>query len=165
MNPWTVGPSTAAALRVAVVAALGLMGPGLSLASAQAPAPPPATLTFELDGGLVFWTIRPDKTADFESVMAKLKEALLKSEDPARKQLATGWKVYKVQEPAPQGNVFYLFLVEPAVKGADYSSAAILKILYDTYPAEAQDLYKKLTDATVGGRNVLNLQTVVTMTP
>ncbi|MGE3841244.1 MAG: hypothetical protein AB7I50_06625 [Vicinamibacterales bacterium] len=164
MEPLTVGRSTAAALRVAAVAVLGLVGPGLALASAQTPAPP-ATLTFDLDGGLVFWTIKPDKVADFEFLMGKLKEALLKSEDPARKQLATGWKVYKVQEPAPQGNVFFLFLVDPAVKGADYSSAAILKILYDTYPTEAQDLYKKLTDATVGGRNVLNLQTVVTMAP
>lgn len=127
-------------------------------AQAQAPA-----VTFALDGGLVFWQIKPDKTADFEYVMGKLKEALHKSEDPARKQLATGWRVYKVQEPAPGGNVYYLFLIEPAVKGADYSSAAMLKILYDTFPSEAQDLYKKLTEASAGGRNVLNLQVTANM--
>lgn len=150
-------------LQTALVTALVLAGPGRTAVHGQAAPAQPATLTFGSDGGLVFWTIRPDKTTDFEFVMGKLKDALQKAEDPARKQLATGWKVYKVQEPAPAGNVFYLFHVDPAVKDADYSSAAILKILYETYPAEAQDLYKKLTDATVGGRNVLNLQSIVNM--
>jgi hypothetical protein len=127
---------------------------------AQASAP---SVNFTLDGGLMFWQIKPDKTADFEHVLAKLKEALQKSEDPARKQLATGWKVYKVQEPAPGGNVFYLMLIDPAAKGADYSSAAILKILYDTFPTEAQDLYKRMTESSAGGRNVLNLQLITNM--
>ena len=44
--------------------------------------------------------IKPDKTADFEVVMAKLKEALQKSEKPERKQQAAGWKVFKSPDPA-----------------------------------------------------------------
>ena len=39
--------------------------------------------------------IKPDKTADFEMVMGKVKEALAKSEKPERKQQAAGWKVFK----------------------------------------------------------------------
>jgi hypothetical protein len=149
---------------VAAVSAVGLMAVS-SAAAAQDTPPPPAqpAVNFNLDGGLVFWQIKPDKIADFEYVLGKLKEALQKAEDPARKQLATGWKVYKVQEPAPGGNVFYLFLIEPAVKGADYSSAAILKILYDAFPSEAQDLYKKMTESNAGGRNILNLQLSMNM--
>lgn len=152
----------------ALLLALSLSGWGLAHAQeAQPPAQPaqPAqpAVNFNLDGGLVFWQVKPDKTADFEYVMGKLREALQKAEDPARKQLAAGWKVYKVQEPAPGGNVFYVFLIEPAVKGADYSSAAMLKILYDSFPTEAQDLYKKLTESNAGGRNVLNLQLSVDM--
>jgi hypothetical protein len=127
------------------------------------PSTPPPAVTFALDGGLMFWQVKPDKTADFEFVLGKLKEALHKSEDATRKQQATGWKIYKVQEPAPGGNVFYLFVIDPAVKGADYSSAAILKTLYDTYPTDAQDLYKKLTESSAGGRNVLNLQLITNM--
>lgn len=144
---------------------LCVAGPGIAHAQeAQQPAQPaqPA-VNFNLDGGLMFWQVKPDRTADFEYVMGKLKEALQKAEDPARKALATGWKIYKVQEPAPGGNVFYVFLIEPAVKGADYSSAAILKILYETFPTEAQDLYKKLTESNAGGRNILNLQVAVNM--
>ena len=45
--------------------------------------------------------IKPDKTADFEAVIAKLKEALAKSEKPERKQQAAGWKVFKSPDPAP----------------------------------------------------------------
>src|SRR5262245_21752279 len=55
---------------------------------------------FPNDGGLVLNFIKPDKVADFEMVMAKLKEALQKSEKPERKQQATGWKVFKSPDPA-----------------------------------------------------------------
>ena len=43
--------------------------------------------------------IKPDKTADFEMVMGKLKEAMAKSEKPERKQQAAGWKVFKSPDP------------------------------------------------------------------
>src|SRR5436853_4593858 len=50
---------------------------------------------FPNDAGMVLNFIKPDKTADFEAVMAKVKEALQKSEKPDRKQQAAGWKVFK----------------------------------------------------------------------
>ena len=53
--------------------------------------------------------------------MAKLKEALAKSEKPERKQQATSWKIFKAAEPGAGGNVLYVFIVDPAVKGADYT--------------------------------------------
>src|SRR3954471_19347434 len=53
-------------------------------APAQQPAPaqPAAApgLTFDGDAGLLFMQIKPDKTADFESVMAKLNEELAKTD-------------------------------------------------------------------------------------
>src|SRR5207253_11049810 len=39
----------------------------------------PAVRVFASDAGMVLNFIKPDKTADFEAVMAKLKEALQKS--------------------------------------------------------------------------------------
>ena len=56
---------------------------------------------FAIDAGMVLNFIKPDKTADFETVMAKLKEALQKSEKPERKQQAASWKVFKSADPAP----------------------------------------------------------------
>ncbi len=70
--------------------------------------------------------IKPDKTADFEAVIAKLKEALQKSEKPERKQQAASWKVFKSPDPAAGGNVLYVFVIDPAVKGADYTVSTIL---------------------------------------
>ena len=39
--------------------------------------------------------IKPDKTADFEAVLAKYKEALGKSDNPKRKEQLAGMKFFK----------------------------------------------------------------------
>src|SRR5690349_6786602 len=54
---------------------------------------------FGSDAGLVLNFIKADKTADFETVLARLKEALQKSDKPERKQQAASWKVFKGVEP------------------------------------------------------------------
>jgi hypothetical protein len=96
-------------------------------------------LTF--DGDVALWTvaIKPDKTADFEQIMAKMREALSKSADPQRRQQADGWKIMKIAKPLPDGNVAYVHIVNPVVKGADYT---IMQTLYDAYPDERQTLYE-----------------------
>ena len=96
-------------------------------------------LTF--DGDVALWTvaIKPDKTADFEHIITKLGEALGKSEDPQRRQQAAGWKIMKIAKPMPDGNIAYVHIVNPVVKGADYT---IMQTLYDAYPDERQKLYE-----------------------
>jgi hypothetical protein len=96
-------------------------------------------LTF--DGDIALWTIaiKPDKTADFEQIMTKLREALQKSADPQRRQQAEGWRVMKVAKPLPDGNIAYVHIVNPVVKGADYT---IMQALYDAYPDQRQALYE-----------------------
>src|SRR6516164_4206387 len=89
-------------------------------AYAQQPAAPAANpFVFPGDGGVIFNFVKADKTADFEMVMGKLKEALAKSEKPERKQQAAGWKVFKSPDPAG-ANTLYVFFIDPALKGADY---------------------------------------------
>jgi hypothetical protein len=115
-------------------------------------------MVFGSDAGIVFNTIKPDKTADFEMVMGKLKEALQKSTNPDRKKQAAGWKVFKSVEPGPGGNVLYLFVVDPAVPNADYTVA---KILDEAFPDQIQDLYKTYASCYVaGGQSVVNLKLV-----
>jgi hypothetical protein len=124
---------------------------------AAQPAQPPGRV-FGSDAGVIFNQVKPDKTADFEFAMGKIKEALHKSPDAMRKQQAASWKVFKAQEPGPGGNVFYLFLIDPAVKNADYGLG---KILSEGLPAaEVQDVFKKFSDSLAAGQNLLNLQLV-----
>jgi hypothetical protein len=95
---------------------------------------------FTIDGEAALWTvaINPDKTQDFERVMAKLREALLKSQKPERQQLAAGWKLMKIDKPMPDGSIACVHMINPVVRGADYT---ILQILYDEFPDERRALY------------------------
>jgi hypothetical protein len=108
---------------------------------------------FPNDAGMVLNFIKPDKVADFEMVMGKLKEALAKSENPQRKQQAASWKVFKSADPAG-ANVLYVYVIDPAVKGADYQ---VSNIIAEAFPAEANDILKKYADAYAQGMNILNL--------
>src|SRR4051812_243628 len=117
----------------------------------------PTTRTFANDGGMVLNFIKPDKTADFEAVVTKLKEALQKSEKPERKQQAASWKVFKSPDPAAGGNVLYVFIIDPSVKGADYT---VSNILAEAFPTEVQALYKQYAEAYASGQNFVNLSLV-----
>jgi hypothetical protein len=121
-------------------------------------APPPAGRVFAAERGLIFNAIKPDKVAEFETVVAKLRAALETSKDPVRNQQGWGWKMYKAAEPGPNGSVLYVFLMDPAVKGADYGVA---KILAEAYPAEIMDLYRMYSGAfATAGQTLVNLQPV-----
>jgi hypothetical protein len=115
------------------------------------------TRVFGSDAGLVLNFIKPDKTADFEAVMAKLKEALQKSDNPERKQQAASWKVFRAVEPGGNGSVLYLFTIDPAVKGADYTVSTILA---EAFPDDVQALYKQYADSYASGQNFVNLTLV-----
>lgn len=101
-------------------------------------------LTFEGDTALWTMAIKPDKTADFERIMAKLRTALLKSSDPLRRQQAAGWKVMRMTQPLGDGTVAYVHIVQPVVKDLDY---AIMQTLYEAFPDERQALYEQYRGA------------------
>ena len=133
----------------------------------QVPAAPPApsvpaSRKFTSDAGIMFSAIKPDKTADFEAVMARVKEALGKSQDPQRKQQALSWRVFKGLETGPGGAVIYVWLLDPPVKDVEY---VITDILREAFPNEAQDLWAKYTACFVSGQVMLNLTQVLNMGP
>jgi hypothetical protein len=143
------------------VPALPAPAPGQAAATPPQPAVP-ASRRFTSDAGVMFSVIKPDKTADFEAVMARVKEGLGKSEDPKRKQQALGWRVFKGFETGPGGNVVYVWILDPPVKDADYT---ITDILREAFPSEAQDLWAKYTACFVSGQTMLNLQLTTNMSP
>ena len=68
---------------VSGIALAGFTLAGAAVASAQEAKPAPV-MALDSDAAVITILIKPDKTADFESVIAKYKEALEKSENPTR---------------------------------------------------------------------------------
>jgi hypothetical protein len=136
---------------------------GASTAAAQEPAAAPAeptkpVLTINGEAAIITMLIKPDKTADFEFVLNKLKEALNKSEKPERKQQAAGWKVFKSSQQA-QGNVVYMMRIDPVVKGQEYD---ITRLIAEVFPVEVQEIFAKYKDA-FAGRVITEMTAVMSM--
>ena len=117
----------------------------------------PTGRQFNLGAGMVLNYIKADKTADFEMIVGRLKEALNKSAKPERKQQAASWKVFKAAEPGPAGSVLYIFMMDPAVKETDYTIGAILQ---EAFPDDVGTLYKTFTDSYASGQIPVNLALV-----
>lgn len=127
---------------------------GAAVASAQEPAKEPAkpVLTLEGDATIVLVLIKPDKAADFETVIAKYKDALGKSDNPKRKEQLAGLTVLKSPTPI-SGNTAYVFRIDPVVKGEEYD---ITRIIHEVFPSEATDMFNKYKEA-YAGRQIIPL--------
>ena len=118
-------------------------------------------LTFT--GDVALWTvaIKPAKTADFERVMTRVRDALSQSPDPVKQRQAAGWKVMKIEKPLPDGNIAYVHVISPVVPDADYT---VMKILYDAFPDERQALYETYRDAFAANLSVATGRVAVDLT-
>ena len=128
-------------------------------AFAQQAAAPPPKFTIDGDAAVLFVAVKPDKTADYEQVLTKLKDALSKSEAPDAKKQAEGWKVVKTAKPQTDGTILYLHLISP-VAGADYS---VLQSIYAVVkdPMEQRALYDLYLGT--GAKNISLLNGTVAM--
>ena len=143
---------------------------GASTATAQEPAAAPAQPGDEknvfalpqacqdCDVALITILIKPDRAADFEMVLNKVKESLAKSENPQRKQQAAGWVVFKSQTPV-QGNTVYIMRIDPIVNGAEYD---LMRIIAEVFPVEVQEIFQKYKDA-FAGRAITEMKRLMTM--
>ena len=131
-------------LFVSGVALAGFTLAGAAVASAQEAKPAPV-MALDGDAAVITILIKPDKTADFESVIAKYKEALAKSDNAVRKTQLAGMKIYKGAASA-QG-VPYIIFVDSVVKGEEYD---ITRIITEVFPVEVQALYQKYKDSFAG---------------
>ncbi|HEV3139552.1 MAG TPA: hypothetical protein VGY57_03500 [Vicinamibacterales bacterium] len=136
---------------------------GASAASAQqtsaAPLPEPAReatpavdpWTFSSDAGLMLIFIKPDKTADFETILARVKDALAKSDKAERRQQAAGWKIFKARETGPGAVAIYVSVMDPVAKDTDYSIGSLLTEAAGAVNAPGADLrtsiYSKYLEA------------------
>jgi hypothetical protein len=129
---------------VSGIALAGVSLAGASVARAQEPAKP--VLTLDGDATMITMLIKPDKTAEFETVIAKYKEALSKSEKPARKEQLAGMKIFKSPQLA-SGNAVYVFYFDPVVKGEEYD---ISRVIAEVFPVEVQEIFAKYKESFAG---------------
>jgi hypothetical protein len=128
---------------------------------AQPAAPGAPKLPFTTPAGLLLVQVKPDQTAAFEEMFAKIKAGLAKATDPELSGQAHSWKIYKTAE-GMQGNALYVILIDPAKPGTEYS---FLEVLHKTLTPEeqrdpaTQEMYKKYA-AAVAGLNKLNITPV-----
>src|SRR5262245_21207161 len=120
----------------------------------------PVTRVFSGDAGLVLNFVKADKTADFEATVTKLREALEASTKPERQAQAKSWKIFRAKEPGADGSVLYVFMIDPAVKDADYTVASILS---EAFPDQVQEIYKTFAGAYASGQNFVNLSLVAAL--
>ena len=96
----------------------------------QCPAPtPPATLparSFNAPVGMLLQPVLSSKVDDFEKFLAYVQDAVAKSTDATVRKQAQGWKIYKMTETGPNGDVLFAFLFDPAVPCVDYAFMPIL---------------------------------------
>jgi hypothetical protein len=127
--------------------------------AAQPAAPAAPKLGFKAPAGLLLVQVKPDQTAVFEEMMAKIKTGVASSADPQLKAQAGAWKYYKASEPAAGGNVMYVILIDPAVPNTEYQFLEVLnKTLTDEQKRDpaTQEMYKKYANS-IAAMNMLNV--------
>lgn len=113
-------------------------------AAAQTPAASPVVsdYRFGADTGLLVFHVHRDRTADFEAVMHRIGEGLTTTSNPARRDQAAGWRVFRARDTSDAA--IYVVLVDPVVRDADYDP---VKMLTELAPTEASALYERLRTA------------------
>ena len=103
--------------------------PAAQQAATEKPAEPAAPkTTYEGDTAIILYATNPGKDADYEQVIATVRAALAKSTDPQAKEQLASWHVTKLTKSLDQGGgSTYVHIINPVVKGADYS---IVNIVY-----------------------------------
>lgn len=140
---WTVG-LTAAVIVATAGTSFAQNPPPQQQPAPAAPQEPPDQMKFTKETPiLIFFQVSEEKAADFEAVMAKVKEVLAKSTKPERQAQATRWRLLKA-ETAQNGIWTYINLLDPSVKDASYDP---FKILAEGLPPEEVGaLYQKVKD-------------------
>ncbi len=114
-----------------------LILPAFSQTAFAQSAPQKTTYTGEVV--LAAYTVNAGKDADYEKVIATLKDSLMKSERPEAKEQLAGWKIVKNSAAQPDGSSLYVHVITP-VKDADYS---ITNLVYEVVkdPTEQKAFY------------------------
>lgn len=123
------------------------------------PTGPLATRTFSGPCGLLLQPVRPERTADFEQFLDYVRDALARSASPRVRSQAAGWRFFKAAETGPNATALYVFIVDPAIPGGEYSLGPLLSEAY-TDPAQLTEIWTLYTASVTSGGTLVNLTPV-----
>ena len=118
----------------------------LAIAADWQPAVVAPPLTIGGDAAIVTIFVRPEKVAEFDQMLARLKASLGASSNPVRRSQADGWQVFKSLDRV-QGNVAYLMRIDPAIRDQDYDPA---RLIGEGDAAAAAGVAQSIRDAQAG---------------
>ena len=131
-------------------------------APAQPAQPTAPKVAFTTPAGVLLVQIKPDKTADFEELVTKLRAGLNKTTDEGLKKQGAGLKVFKATEPF-NSNTLYLVMFDPAVSGSEYDLFTMLSKTMTPEEQRAPDtaeMWKRFAAAFGAGLGKLSLTPV-----
>jgi hypothetical protein len=155
-SPATAGPAPAPTTQSPTSQTPGAPTSGSTTTPLGTTLAPANARTFVAPVGMWFVTVRPERAADFEQVIAHLQDALARSPDPRTREQFKSWRILKASESGPQATVMYVFSIDATVAGADYGLGGILASAYPDTTALAE-IWRMYTGAITGGGSLLNL--------
>ena len=115
------------------------------------------TRSFATPAGIMFNVLKPDRVNDLTDVITAVVDRMQKSADRTHQAQAKGWKIVRVHEPDRNGNVTILYIIDPAVPGADYS---LLPLLKTYFPDQWEQMANRLAGA-YASQSIMSLHPVV----
>lgn len=118
----------------------------LATAPAMAQVPPPASDDYRFDAstGLLVFHVHADRARDFEAVAERISRGLETATNPARREQAAGWRVFRATDTS--AGAVYVVVIEPVVPGADYDP---VRMLTELAPDDVQALYEQLRNSVI----------------
>jgi hypothetical protein len=110
---------------------------------------PPATApsrAFNTTTGVLFHQVIPARAADFERLIAYVRDALAKTTNETVRDQTRGLQFYRAVEAGPNGDILYVFLLSPAVPCVDYALGPLLSEAYPD-PAQLSEIWKLYTSS------------------
>ena len=109
----------------------------------------------DADAAVITVLVRPERTADYEAVLARMAAAMQSSTVPIRKYQAAGWKVYRGTQ-LMGGSVPYITVLDPVQPRAEYDP---IRLIQEVFPSEVTPLFERYR-AAYAGQAVVTLAAV-----
>ena len=113
--------------------------------------------TFNADAAIMVRFVRPEMADQYEASLVRVKEAMDRSLSPTRHRQAIGWRVFRALQRATNGDLVYIFEIDPPVKDADY---AISRLLAESFAEQGESLFRRYAECYSGPQNLLDLKLV-----